>query len=193
MKPLTDPVITVVSVLAIAAQVVLGILVLLCIAALFSPGARRLLDRLRDRLAGSEIWIAFAVALVATAGSLFFQLYSEFQPCPLCWIQRAAMYPLVLLLPLVAVLSKGKRWPILLVGLLPVAGIIVASLHRVEEATAANFCSDQRACEYNWLMDRVPLEYITIPTLSLTAFALIIAFLLFAIFPPGKAAAETGR
>ena len=38
------------------------------------------------------------IALAATLGSLFFSEVSDFIPCRLCWFQRIAMYPLVIIL-----------------------------------------------------------------------------------------------
>lgn len=43
--------------------------------------------------------IAFAVALIATLGSLYAQ-YLGIEPCVLCWWQRIFMYPLVFIIPI---------------------------------------------------------------------------------------------
>ncbi|WP_096270341.1 disulfide oxidoreductase [Paucisalibacillus globulus] len=40
------------------------------------------------------IW---GVAVVATAGSLFFSEVMGYEPCELCWFQRILMYPLVII------------------------------------------------------------------------------------------------
>ena len=40
--------------------------------------------------------LAFVVAAVATAGSLYFSEVAHFTPCRLCWYQRICMYPLAL-------------------------------------------------------------------------------------------------
>ncbi len=39
--------------------------------------------------------LAFAIALVSTAGSLYYSGIVHFRPCRLCWWQRIFMYPLV--------------------------------------------------------------------------------------------------
>lgn len=44
------------------------------------------------------IWMAWLVALVATAGSLIYSEVIHFEPCRLCWFQRIAMYPLAVVL-----------------------------------------------------------------------------------------------
>jgi disulfide bond formation protein DsbB len=40
------------------------------------------------------IW---GVAVIATAGSLFFSEVMGYEPCELCWYQRILMYPLVII------------------------------------------------------------------------------------------------
>ena len=42
------------------------------------------------------IFIAWIIAFVSTGGSLFFSEVMEFPPCSMCWYQRIAMYPLIL-------------------------------------------------------------------------------------------------
>jgi len=41
--------------------------------------------------------ISFVVALAATLGSLYFSEVLGYPPCVLCWYQRIAMYPLVII------------------------------------------------------------------------------------------------
>ena len=59
----------------------------------------------------AALWIAFLVAAVSTAGSLYFSEVADFIPCQLCWFQRIAMYPLAVIL-LVAAIRKDRsvRW-----------------------------------------------------------------------------------
>jgi disulfide bond formation protein DsbB len=53
----------------------------------------------------------FAVAAVATLGSLYFSEVADFFPCRLCWFQRIVMYPIALI-ALVALLRRDRnaRW-----------------------------------------------------------------------------------
>jgi len=44
------------------------------------------------------LFAAWMVALLATAGSLFFSYVMEFAPCVLCWYQRIFLFPLVVVL-----------------------------------------------------------------------------------------------
>ncbi len=54
------------------------------------------------------LFLAWALSLAATAGSLFLGEVMGMTPCVLCWYQRIAMYPLVLVLGL-GVLDSDAR------------------------------------------------------------------------------------
>jgi disulfide bond formation protein DsbB len=49
-------------------------------------------------LGDKAIWLAWIVALTATVGSLIYSEVIHFEPCRLCWFQRIAMYPMVVVL-----------------------------------------------------------------------------------------------
>ncbi|WP_416144303.1 disulfide bond formation protein B [Planococcus koreensis] len=51
------------------------------------------------------MWV---VALIATAGSLYFSQIRGYAPCTLCWVQRIFMYPLVIVIG-VAYAQKNVR------------------------------------------------------------------------------------
>ena len=64
--------------------------------------------------------IAWVQATVALLGSLFFSLVMQLPPCDLCWYQRIAMYPLVLIIGL-GILKKDKvffdyAFPLAIIG-----------------------------------------------------------------------------
>ena len=50
----------------------------------------------------NRLYLAWVVALIATLGSLYFSEVRGFVPCVLCWFQRIAMYPLVIVLGVAA-------------------------------------------------------------------------------------------
>lgn len=66
----------------------------------FAEKLRVLIDQHTQKL-------MLAVALGATASSLYYSEYVGFIPCEFCWFQRIAMYPIALLL-LVAVVSRSR-------------------------------------------------------------------------------------
>jgi disulfide bond formation protein DsbB len=55
-------------------------------------------------------YIAWITALLGTVGSLFFSEVMLMPPCVLCWYQRIAMYPLVLIIGIaIATRDSGFR------------------------------------------------------------------------------------
>lgn len=86
------------------------------------PDAAALLD-------GKAIWLAWAVALVATVGSLMYSELFDFVPCRLCWFQRIAMYPLAIIL----LVGGIRREAVVKFYALPIAfiGLAVSIYHNV--------------------------------------------------------------
>ena len=79
----------------------------------------------------AALWIAFLVAGIAMAGSLYFSEVADFIPCRLCWFQRIAMYPLAVIL-LVAAIRRDRavRWYVVPVAAI---GACVSMYHYVIE------------------------------------------------------------
>jgi disulfide bond formation protein DsbB len=157
--------------LGVVAQIAVAVLVVCIVAALVSPAARRGLEGPRRALAGAGLWLAWAVALVATLGSLWFSEYADFLPCRLCWFQRIFMYPLVIVL-LVGALLKDRRavWYALP---FPVIGLLFSAYHvyvEVNPEAESAACRVGVPCSVRWIDE---FGYITIPVLAGTAFALI--------------------
>jgi disulfide bond formation protein DsbB len=175
----TDAVAVGLAALAVVVQAALAALLLLALAAAVSERARGWLRELRATLAGVELWVAWGVAAVATAGSLFFSEYSDFVPCRLCWFQRIAMYPLAVLL-LIAAIRRDRRGGALYALPFPIVGAAVAIYHvyieRNPEAESAS-CKVSAPCSLKWIEE---LGYVTLPVLALTAFAAILSLLLMA-------------
>ena len=171
---MNDAVTAALAVLGLIAQIALAVALLAALLRL--AGVAGPWRSLRETLEGSELWLAFGVALVATGGSLFFSEVEHFVPCKLCWFQRIAMYPLVLLaLPALVRDSRAARYFLPL----PVVGLGVAVWHilverGVIEETQSCEISAPGGCSVRWIEE---LGYITIPTLAATAFALCIVLL----------------
>lgn len=72
-------------------------------------------------LGSAAVWMAWAIALVATVGSLMYSDLFHFVPCRLCWFQRIAMYPLAVILVVGAIRREAAvkfyAVPIALIGL----------------------------------------------------------------------------
>lgn len=123
-------------------------------------------------------YLAWFVALVATVGSLFFSEVMELPPCLLCWYQRIAMYPLILIIGVGIITHDAKLKSYALP--LALAGLAVSVYHNllyygiIPESIAP--CKQGISCttvQLEWL------GFITIPLMALTAFVLVTACLLF--------------
>ena len=167
---MTEAVRTFLALLAALSQIALAVLVVLALA------RRDLFRRVRDALAGAELWLACLVAAVATAGSLYFSEVAGYLPCELCWYQRIAMYPLVPILGVAA--YYGLRDVSLTLLPLVIGGAIVSIYHYQLEwfPDQKTVCSEGVPCSVVWFRE---LGYVTLPLLALTAFALVGVLLVF--------------
>jgi disulfide bond formation protein DsbB len=122
-------------------------------------------------------YLAWIIVLVATVGSLFFSEVMNLPPCVLCWYQRIAMYPLVLIIAIGIISHDGRMkiyaLPLCLIGLaisiyhnLLYYGLIPESITPCREGVS---CTSR---QIEWL------GFITIPLMALTAFILIALCLL---------------
>lgn len=171
----TDTVISVLAVLAVVGQaLVAGFLV---VGALALAGIRGPLETLRRLLWGYELWAAFAVAAIATGGSLFLSDIARFVPCELCWFQRICMYPMSIITLLAAIRNDHRVASYLLP--LPIVGACVSVYHLLIENKVvgqSTVCklSAPGGCATKWIEE---FGYITIPVLAITAFLLLAGIL----------------
>jgi disulfide bond formation protein DsbB len=118
------------------------------------------------------LYAAWAVALLATVGSLFFSEVMGLPPCALCWYQRVAMYPLV---PVIAtgIIARDRRVRAYALPL-ALAGLAAAAYHNLlyyglipETLTP---CSEGASCterQIEWF------GFVTIPLMGLASFAAV--------------------
>jgi disulfide bond formation protein DsbB len=127
----------------------------------------------------SLLFFAWVLVTVATLGSLFLSEVMDIPVCVLCWYQRIAMYPLVLILAIglfpfdprvvrYAVALAGLGWLIAFYQVLLVAGVIPES---------AQPCVQGIPCSETHIS---LLGFLSIPTLSLLVFTLIGILLFYA-------------
>ncbi|SLK18420.1 MULTISPECIES: disulfide oxidoreductase [unclassified Paenibacillus] len=124
----------------------------------------------------TRLFIAWAVSVIATGGSLYFSEIKGYIPCDLCWFQRIFMYPLTILLGIAyfkddAGITKYVL-PLSFIG----GGISLyhVTIQRIYSATGSSVACGQIPCytDYlNWF------GFITIPLLALIAFIIIIVML----------------
>jgi disulfide bond formation protein DsbB len=126
-------------------------------------------------LRGSALWLAALVAVVCTAGSLYFSEVAGFVPCDLCWFQRICMYPLAPLLVIAAVRRDRGIWRYALP--LATVGAAISAYHTQLQAfpTQASFCPTTVPCtiRYVWVFG-----FVSLPFMALAGFAFILTMLL---------------
>jgi disulfide bond formation protein DsbB len=170
------------AVLAVAGQVIVAALALLGL--LYLAGIRAPLRALRAGLWGYELWAAFVVAALGTGGSLFLSEIAGFVPCDLCWFQRICLYPLSILTLLAAL--RGDYRVVTYFLPFPLVGSCVSIYHLLIENKVISEPSACRiggaGCAVKWINE---FGYVTIPTLALTAFLLLIGFLSLAVAGAG--------
>ena len=132
---------------------------------------------------GPALWLplflAWLIALLATAGALFLGEVMGMTPCVLCWYQRIAMFPLVLVLGVGLLDGDGRSiryalplawagWVIALYHCLIFWGLVSEGLTPCGKGSS---CADA---------DVQVAGFVPIPLLSLIAFTAILALLWFA-------------
>jgi len=119
---------------------------------------------------------AWLVAAVSTGGSLYYSEVAKFTPCELCWWQRIAMYPLVLVLGRALILRHpGVRSYVLPVSLV---GLGISAYHTVLQRFPSLFGSDcglDAPCTGIWVDT---YGFVSIPFMAMSGFVAIVALML---------------
>lgn len=156
--------------LGATAAIAVAAVVLGGLAAAVHRPTRHAIGSLAEEHGRTSAWL---VAAIATAGSLWFSEAAGFPPCELCWYQRIAMYPLVVVLGIRALRPHGSRdlrtAGLALVGL----GLAVNLWHVAIEAFPgldSGSCAADVPCTVRWVEG---MGTFTIPRLATVAFALV--------------------
>lgn len=122
-------------------------------------------------------YAAWVLSLLSAAGSLFFSEVMDLPPCVLCWYQRIAMYPLVLIIG-IGIVTNDIRWKIYALPL-ALIGLVIAVYHNLiyygvipeslTPCTQGVSCSER---QIEWL------GFVTIPLMGLASFLAISATIL---------------
>lgn len=163
------------GILAVVAILILCWFGLMAIASRLSESVAESFANLRAGLAPMALIGAWIVALLAMGGSLYFSEVAHFQPCLLCWYQRIAMYPLVLILG-IAVFRRDIPVRIYAIPLAAV-GAVISTYHYFLEwfpQIDTGACTVGIPCTQVWFRE---FGFVSLPFLALMAFLLIIAFL----------------
>ncbi|MCL6263836.1 disulfide bond formation protein B [Craterilacuibacter sp. RT1T] len=126
----------------------------------------------------NRVFLAWLLALASTLGALFFSEVMHIEPCVLCWYQRIAMFPLVLILGTGLLYADGSAIRYALP--LSLAGTLFALYHNL--IYAGLIPQDLQPCgQGSSSCAQIDLQlfgFITLPLLSLLAFAAINILLL---------------
>lgn len=122
-----------------------------------------------------RVWLAWLIAAVATAGSLYFSENANLVPCKLCWFQRIAMYPLALLLLIAAIRRDTgiRRYAVPLASV----GALISSYHYLIEwrpSLGTGSCDITAPCTVAWFRQ---FGFISLPLMALSGFVAIVALL----------------
>jgi disulfide bond formation protein DsbB len=118
------------------------------------------------------------VATTCTLGSLYLSEVAKFPPCELCWFQRIAMYPLVVVLGIAALRrdTSVRRYAVPLAGI----GLAVSIYHYLVERfpdSITTSCTTDVPCSTVWVWK---FHFLSIPAMAGAGFALIIVLVLLA-------------
>ena len=169
------------SVLTVAAD----IFAILLFAILLTPLQERGWGKkIAEAIGRRSIHWSLGIAVLCVAGSLFFSNIAGFAPCELCWIQRGLLYTLAVVLAVGLIARKSERRRSF-DNFMRKAGLIISAIGfpiaaynvylQLGGGALIPCSATGPACS---LVYFIRFGYVTIPTMSLTAFALIIAFML---------------
>jgi disulfide bond formation protein DsbB len=147
----------------------------LAVGARWSDGASSAYRSVSAALAPFGLWLAFAVAATATAGSLYFSEIGHLVPCTLCWYQRIAMYPLAIILGLAA--WRGDSGVRRYATVLAAIGAVVAAYHIALQrlpGLPSGACSLEAPCS---AIELERFGFVTIPVMAFIGFMSIIVVL----------------
>ena len=127
--------------------------------------------------------LAFSVAAVATAGSLWFSEVGDFVPCEYCWYQRILMYPLVVVLGVEAwrpgmgsLRGAGRRlrWQALP---FTVVGLVLSAYHVQLQwfPEQGSSCDLTAPCTQQWVDE---FGFVSLPLMAFLGFAAITVLVL---------------
>jgi disulfide bond formation protein DsbB len=165
------------ALLAVIADVVVLVALVLWLGGKVSQTLADAGTSVRHALAPSALWLAWIVSLTCMLGSLYLSEVANFIPCKLCWYQRIAMYPLVVLL-LVAAIKHSREIARATLPLIAI-GAAISTYHylieRFPSMASGASCDPAAPCTVVWIWR---LHYLSIPGMALSGFALIAVLIL---------------
>lgn len=128
-----------------------------------------------DFVSKKSLLLAFMAISGAILGSLFYSEVIGYDPCSLCWVQRAFMFPQIAFLGL-ALWKKDKNFHLFPLVLAPGGGVVALYQYYGQMFNqSALSCGAGPSCAQRFFVE---FSYITIPMMSFTIFALVSVFII---------------
>jgi disulfide bond formation protein DsbB len=181
MTQLIQPVIEIASIFTVLADVLVIALFVLLLTPLQEKNAGKKIAQFFGKRA---MLFSFLITAASVVGSLFFSDVANFAPCLLCWIQRGFLYTEAVILAVAMLARKDERVRMyqrfvekscLIISAI---GFPISAYNTYLQLGGGAIipCSATGPdCSYVYF---IRFGYVTIPTMALTAFALIIALML---------------
>ncbi|OEH86680.1 hypothetical protein BHU72_10565 [Desulfuribacillus stibiiarsenatis] len=119
---------------------------------------------------------AWAISLIAIAGSFYFSEVMGFIPCVLCWHQRVAVYLIAILLSVAAYKDNLRIAKVYVLPLAFLGSTISLYHYALQKKFLPEFLKSDTGCTIGVPCDGIYIQwlgFITIPFLALTAFMMI--------------------
>ena len=122
------------------------------------------------------LYLAWLIATIAALTSLYYSEIRHFPPCNLCWYQRIAIYPIVIILGMAA--YKRDKQIIPYARALASVGLALASYHVLEVYipgfSGINLCGSGGDCQKGFVNY---FGFLNIPLMSALSFVAILYLL----------------
>lgn len=174
MTPIVQHFTDVTSFLTVLADIVAVLLFIVFITPLKEMGTGEKITRWVGK---HSIWLAFTVCVASLAGSIFYSGIAGFAPCELCWWQRIFLYPQAILLA-IAYFTDDEHIHKYSIALSS-CGFVIAAYNvwlQFGGEGIAPCAATGVSCSFRYFLQ---YGYITLPTMSLTAFGLLLVVMLF--------------
>ncbi len=167
------------KIFSVLAIVSIGTSIIIIASYLFTklfPSKSSITNDFNKLIQDNAVIFSWAIAILASLGSLFYSEISGFVPCTFCWYERIAMYPLVLILGIGMLRRNKEIWiyglPFSLIGL--AISIYHYQLQIIPDQQSVS-CSSEASCSGTWIME---FGFVTMPFMALSTFLLISVLLL---------------
>ncbi|CAB4333180.1 MAG: disulfide bond formation protein B [Actinobacteria bacterium] len=130
----------------------------------------------RAQLGNVAIPLAWVIALVTTAGSLYYSKVQGYVPCELCWYQRICLYPWSVILGIAA----WRRDAAIKVYAIPILciSVVISAYHSwiqwFPPSTGTSFCTAAAPCTLKYVNE---FDFVTLPFMALSAAVFMISLL----------------